>query len=379
MSLGVPMSRLCIFDLPIRRSPLGRRKMKSVQFRAWGCASFALTLATFAATPLALADEGGVSIWLPGSFGSLAATPQEPGWSFANLYVHSDASAGGNVAASRQATIGKFNPTVNINLNANLSASADLEAFAPTYVFASPVLGGQFAVTLMGVYGRTAGAINGILTAQVGQLAVTRTGGISDERSAFGDLFPQASLRWNQGVNNFMIYTFGDIPVGAYDPTRLANLGIGHGATDNGVGYTYFDQKNGNEFSVVTGLTYNFKNPSTDYQNGIDWHVDWGASKFLNKQLFVGAVGYSYQQVTADRGAPLILGDNKARVSAVGPQVGYLFPIAGMQGFLNLKAYWEFDASRRASGWDAWLTFALSPPAPGELPAKPQTMRKGSF
>jgi hypothetical protein len=107
--------------------------------------------------------------------------------------------------------------------------------------------------------------------------------------------------------------------------------------------------------------------------------VDWAASKFLNKQLFVGAVGYSYQQLTADRGAPLILGDNKARVSAVGPQVGYLFPIVGMQGFLNLKTYWEFDASRRASGWDAWLTFALSPPAPNEAPAKPQTTRKGTF
>jgi len=27
------------------------------------------------------ADENGVSFWLPGIFGSLAATPQQPGWS----------------------------------------------------------------------------------------------------------------------------------------------------------------------------------------------------------------------------------------------------------------------------------------------------------
>jgi hypothetical protein len=26
----------------------------------------------------------------------------------------------------------------------------------------------------------------------------------------------------------------------------------------------------------VTGLTYNFVNPSTDYQNGLDWQFDWG-------------------------------------------------------------------------------------------------------
>jgi hypothetical protein len=30
------------------------------------------------------------------------------------------------------------------------------------------------------------------------------------------------------------------------------------------------------EFSAISGLTYNFKNPHTDYQNGIDWHVGSG-------------------------------------------------------------------------------------------------------
>jgi hypothetical protein len=50
-----------------------------------------------------------------------------------------------------------------------------------------------------------------------------------------------------------------------------------------------------------------------------------------------------------------------------------------MQGYLNLKGYWEFDASRRVSGWNTWLTFALSPPAPNETPAKPQAMRNGTL
>ena len=35
----------------------------------------------------ALADEGGVSFWIPGFFGSLAATPQQPGWSLATVYL----------------------------------------------------------------------------------------------------------------------------------------------------------------------------------------------------------------------------------------------------------------------------------------------------
>jgi hypothetical protein len=35
-----------------------------------------------------------------------------------------------------------------------------------------------------------------------------------------------------------------------------------------------------------------------------------------------------------------------------------------MQGYVNLKAYGEFDARNRASGVNVWLTFAISPAAP---------------
>ena len=96
-----------------------------------------------------------------------------------------------------------------------------------------------------------------------------------------------------------MIYGIGDIPVGTYDASRLANLGIGHGALDGGVGYTYFDPKTGHEFSIVTGLTYNLINPSTGCQNGIDWHVDWGASQFVTKTVQIGAVGTSFSNSLA--------------------------------------------------------------------------------
>jgi len=39
------------------------------------------------------------------------------------------------------------------------------------------------------------------------------------------------------------------VPVGAYDSTRLSNIGIGHGAIDAGVGYTYLNPQTGHEFS----------------------------------------------------------------------------------------------------------------------------------
>jgi hypothetical protein len=71
-----------------------------------------------------------------------------------------------------------------------------------------------------------------------------------------------------------MVYTTGAIPVGTYDSTHLANIGIGHGALDGGLGYTYFNPQTGNEFSAVAGFTYNFENPDTDYQSGVDFHLD---------------------------------------------------------------------------------------------------------
>ena len=94
-----------------------------------------------------------------------------------------------------------------------------------------------------------------------------------------------------------MVYSRGGIPVGDYNADRIVNLGKGHGAFDNGFGYTYFNEVTGFEFSAVSALTYNFRNPQTDYQNGIDWHTDLEASRFLYKRFFVGAVGYYFNQL----------------------------------------------------------------------------------
>ncbi len=323
---------------------------------------------------VAHADESGISYWLPGRFSSLAATPQVPGWSMAEVYYHTTVSAFGAVAAAREIQIGRFPATVSLNLNLNLNAQADLLLLNPTYTFATPVLGGQLAIGVAGLFGRSSADLNGTLTTGFGPFATTRMGNIGDSVTSIGDLYPQVTLKWNAGVHNFMTYVTGDIPVGAYDPNRLANLGIGHGAIDGGGGYTYFNPQAGHEFSAVAGFTYNFKNQDTQYQNGIDFHVDWGASQFLSKQVFVGLVGYAYQQITDDFGAHPILDGFRARVIGVGPQIGFLFPVGDMQGYLNLKGYGEFDAANRPAGWNTWLTFSISPMAPTSTVAPTRRM-----
>jgi hypothetical protein len=313
---------------------------------------------------IAHADESGISFWVPGLFGSLAAVPQTPGWSLGTVYYHTSVAASGSAAAAREIQIGRFSPTVNVNLNVNLHAPPDLLFLAPTYTFATPVLGGQLAMGVTGIFGRNSTTLDGTLTTGFGPLAATRMGSISDSLTAFGDLYPMATLKWNAGFHNWMTYVTGDIPVGAYDPNRLSNIGIGHGAIDGGGGYTYLNPATGHELSGVGGFTYNFKNPDTGVQSGVDFHFDWGASQFLSKQLFVGLVGYAYQQISDDTGSAPILGGFRSRVLGVGPQIGYLFPVGNMQGYLNLKGYGEFDAANRPSGWNTWLTFSISPAAP---------------
>lgn len=329
----------------------------------------AITLLAIASIPtIALADEGGVSFWIPGFFGSLAATPQQPGWSAAAIYYHTSVSAGGDVARAREIEIGRIPANLTATLNAKLNADVDLGLLVGTYVFATPVLGGQASATLMGVYGANttslAGLLTGTLSTPLGSIPFSRSDSISDSIVGFGDLIPQFALRWNAGVNNYMTYITGDIPVGAYQSTRLANIGIGHGAIDAGGGYTYFNPQTGHELTGVLGVTYNFKNTDTQYQSGVDMHFDWGASQFLSKQVQVGLVGYVYKQLGCDSGFGDRVGCFRSQVAGAGPQIGFIFPVGEMQGYLNLKAYKEFAAENRPEGWNAWVTFAISPAAP---------------
>jgi hypothetical protein len=73
-------------------------------------------------------------------------------------------------------------------------------------------------------------------------------------------------------------------------------------------------------------------NQSTDYQSGVDFHLDWGASQFLSKQIFVGLVGYLYNEVGCDSGSGDRVGCFQSRVASVGPQIGNIFPVGDMQG-----------------------------------------------
>ncbi|MGO9390383.1 MAG: phenol degradation protein meta, partial [Rhodoblastus sp.] len=66
--------------------------------------AFALASPLFAATA-AFADEGGVSFWLPGTYGSLAAVPGTPGLNFTTFNYNDFASVDKNAYVVRMGAI----------------------------------------------------------------------------------------------------------------------------------------------------------------------------------------------------------------------------------------------------------------------------------
>jgi hypothetical protein len=115
-----------------------------------------LALASLAPSS-ARADAGGVSFWLPGLFGSLAAAPSQPGWTYSAVYYHTSVEGGRGVNFVSGAAV-----------VAGLDARADLGTAIVTYVFASPVLNGQAAVSVFVPVGRMRTTIDATLTGPLG-------------------------------------------------------------------------------------------------------------------------------------------------------------------------------------------------------------------
>ena len=108
-----------------------------------------LSLLTLLPIAMAQADDGGISFWLPGQFGALAAAPVAPGWSLPLVYYHVSASDDRNKAVPRggRTTFG-------------LDASADLLFASPTYTFAEPLLGAQAAISVIAAVGRSEASVD---------------------------------------------------------------------------------------------------------------------------------------------------------------------------------------------------------------------------
>jgi hypothetical protein len=308
----------------------------------------------------AAADESGVSFWQPGTYDSLAAIPNNPGWSFSVIPYHDTTRAGAAVSAARFLRISVLSPAQVGNVVANSKTFDNYATISAGYTVPLAALGGaQAAFSLSSSVGRSSTS-ESITILRAGRRDLDAPVNVAGAVTGFGDMTPQLALYWPGDVHNFMLYGTGNIPVGLYNKRQLTSLGIGHAAVDGGAGYTYLNNDTGYEASAVLGVTYNLANPTTLYKSGVDLHVDLAASKYLTDQLFVGPVGYFYREIGCDSGEGAKLGCFRSRVAGAGAGAGYSFPVGNLQAYVNLKAYGEFAARNRPAGWNAWLTFTLS-------------------
>ena len=290
----------------------------------------------------AYADEGGGSFWLLGNYAMQAAIASAPGFSIDMTYYTSATS-------SKRRTW-----TSDGRAEESAYFSTTYLMLTPSYAFETPVLGGQLEIGLTVLAGNYSSTLSTLL------FSPADFDTSSDSMTAFGDLFPQISLKWNRDVHNFMIYAAGNVPNGAYDVFRQATVGSGTWAFDSGVGYTYYDEGTGREFSAVIGATYNFMNPYTAYQSGIDLHLEVSASQYVTEKLALGVAGYFLKQITGDTGSGAVLGAFMGQVVGIGPQIEYDFKFGSRTASLSARTYYEFAGQNRATGWNAWLNLAIA-------------------
>ena len=293
--------------------------------------SLLITFFSLVFVNIALADENGVSFWLPGQYASGAALPPSPGFGLTVLAYQYRAKSNTTTSGVNQAT----------------SVTAQDLLLQPTYSFEQKILGATPSI------GVTIGPGNAFtsVSAMYGGTSVYQ-----GNQTTYGmsDIYPVAQLYWSdRDQNHFMGYVMGGIPKGTYNSNNLANIGIGHGAIDAGGAYTYTNRETFWEASATAGVTNNFKNNVTNYKSGVDSHLDWAVSKGLSRELSVGVAGYVYYQLSADTGSGNTVGANKSRLLGIGPEVGYLFTRGNGQipmTYLNVRAYKEYWAQNRVQG-----------------------------
>src|SRR5262249_27319544 len=93
-----------------------------------------------------------------------------------------------------------------------------------------PSLVGQASASLLMGYRNNDSSLSASATAttDIPPRSITRSVALQQDTTGVADLIPQFAVRWNAGVNNYMAYITGDIPVGLYLSSNLANIGLGH-------------------------------------------------------------------------------------------------------------------------------------------------------
>jgi hypothetical protein len=286
----------------------------------------------------ATAEEGGSGHYLPGSMASFVdGVPAEPTFITRLNYIHYD----GDIGASRAIPIAGLTA---LDVNAKSDGLGLTLLWAPDWSLGDKWQYAMSATVPMLSMQVTANVQNGLITVQQ-----------EDKKTGLGDIILMP-LMFNYHISpdlntNYRLAVYA--PTGNYKQGDLANTGKNFWTVEPTAAVIYLGQKNGIEASFFLGADFNSENHDTDYQSGVQVHMDGTLAQHF--PLWGGAAGAGitggwYQQVTDDSGDGARLGAFKAREHYLGPVVSYMSKVGGRDVIAELKWMHEFDNKNRPEG-----------------------------
>lgn len=289
------------------------------------------------APSLSQAAENGAGLYLLGAKTSMAGYLPPPG-----VYVENDFYIyDGHIGGERPFPAG--GRTV-----ANVDGEIRAWFGAMSWVTPLKLLGGDVAIggiVPVGYVNVKAG-----VDLDLPRLGRTVSRSLSDDATVIGDPIVNAMIGWHAGDLHANLATTLNIPVGDYRRDELANLAFHRWVGDVTGSITWFDPKAGYDLSLTTGLTFNGTNFATNYRTGTELHLEWAATKSVDKNWAIGLAGYHYEQLTGDGGEGARLGAYKGRVTGLGGLVRYQFQLAQRPVTATVKAFGELGVKNRMQG-----------------------------
>lgn len=319
-------------------------------------------------TTAATAAEGGLSFYVPGlSVPGAGLLPPEGVYFDSTTWIY-DARIGGN----RRTILGG-------NLIANVSASIKADFVTGLWVTPADVFGGSLAFSVTQPFGeptvRAGVVFDGPIIERLGGGPLVRR--VTDSDFNPGDPVLTGILGWHSGNWHWKLAAAVSIPAGGYQDGQLSNVALNRYVGDVTGAVTYLDPALGLDLSVAAGFTVNGENPATRYDTGEEFHLDVGLTKYLTKELSVGAIASYYRQITGDSGRGARLGPFEGRDTAVGGTIGYTFEVGRIPVSTRLKVLREVEVERRFQGTITWISVSfplwVAPPPAAE--ARPVVTR----
>ncbi|BBO90725.1 hypothetical protein DSCOOX_39050 [Desulfosarcina ovata subsp. ovata] len=231
------------------------------------------------------------------------------------------------------------------------------------YLAAGGLLGGRFGAAL---------SVPVVLDASLSADLALRQMSKDGSKTGLADINVTAFNNWTTGNFHFSAGMTLFAPTGAYDETRLINLGRNYWTFDFMLASTFLDPKRGHELSYTLGYMVNTENPDTDYRSGDELHLDVHIAQHFSSRFAVGLDGYCYRQTTDDSGPlldyantvlPMIgakpLDGNRGEAYGIGPVIKYTAQAWSRDISLIAKWLHDLDTEHRFEGDTVMFSVAL--------------------